>query len=49
LPPAQDVRAFYMSMGQCVDKHLALERHDADDSAGMSAVDAWLRGMLGGG
>jgi len=29
LPPAEAVRAFYVSMGLCVDKQLAMEKHDA--------------------
>jgi transposase-like protein len=45
-PPLPDVRAAYTAIGIAVDKSAALERHDSDDS-GMSAVDAWLRGMLG--
>lgn len=49
LPPAQDVRAFYNSIATCLDKHLALDRHDRDDGSGLSSVDAWLRGMLSDG
>lgn len=49
LPPAQETAAFYRAMGLCVDKVIAMERHDSDDSKGMSAVDEWLRGMLSGG
>ena len=47
LPPAEALRAFYVSIGACLDKHLAIERYDSDDAGGMNAVDAWLRGMLG--
>jgi hypothetical protein len=45
-PPAHDVRAFYAAMSGCIKDQLAIERHDADEG-GLSAVDAWLRGMLG--
>lgn len=47
LPPAQDLRALVSSMSVCIKDQVAIERHDADE-ANMSAVDAWLRGMLGG-
>lgn len=46
LPPLQEARAAYNAVGICVDKSLRLEQHDAD-TGGMSAVDDWLRGMLG--
>jgi Helix-turn-helix domain len=45
-PPAQDTRAFYTAMSICIKDQVAIERHDADEG-GLSAVDAWLRGMLG--
>lgn len=45
-PPAQDLRAFYAAMSICIKDQVAIERHDADEG-GLSAVDAWLRGMLG--
>ena len=47
LPPLPDVRAAYTSIGIAADKSIRLEQHDSDDG-GMSAVDQWLRGMLGG-
>lgn len=46
LPPLGEVRAAYSAIGTAFDKHLAAERHDSQDG-GMSAVDEWLRGMIG--
>lgn len=46
LPPLQDARAAYTALGIAVDKSLRLEQHDTD-SSGMSAVDEWLRSLLG--
>jgi transposase-like protein len=47
LPPLGDVRNAYASLGICVDKVKVIT--DADrDPVGMSAVDAWLRGITGG-
>ena len=46
LPPLPDARAAYTALGISVDKSIRLEQHDSEDG-GMSAVDAWLRGMLG--
>lgn len=46
LPPAHELRAFYAAMSGCIKDQVAIERHDADEG-GLSAVDAWLRGMLG--
>lgn len=42
LPPLMDVRAAYTSIGICVDKSIAVERHDTD-----SGVDQ-ARSMLAG-
>jgi len=36
------------AIGVAIDKHLALERHDADGGEGLAAVDQWLKSMLGG-
>jgi hypothetical protein len=46
LPPAQDLRALVSSMSVCIKDQVAIERHDAD-SGTMSAVDEWLKAMLG--
>jgi transposase-like protein len=46
-PPVDAKRTLITSAAIAYDKHLAQERHDADDGTGLSAVDAWLRGMLG--
>ena len=45
-PPLTEARAAYTAIGIAIDKSLRLEQHDTDNS-GMSAVDEWLRGMLG--
>ena len=46
-PPVDAKRTLITAAAIAFDKHLAQERHDADDGTGLSAVDAWLRGMLG--
>lgn len=46
-PPVDAKRTLITAAAIAYDKHLAQERHDADDGSGLSAVDAWLRGMLG--
>jgi len=46
-PPVDAKRTLITAAAIAYDKHLAQERHDADDGTGLSAVDAWLRGMLG--
>lgn len=46
-PPVDAKRTLITSAAIAYDKHLAQDRHDADDGSGLSAVDAWLRGMLG--
>jgi len=49
LPPAQDVRAFYNAIGTCVDKTLAMEKHDGDDSqteAAKSVLSAVLDNLI---
>jgi transposase-like protein len=46
-PPVDAKRTLITSAAIAYDKHLAQERHDADDGSGLAAVDAWLRGMLG--
>jgi hypothetical protein len=40
--------ALMTAAGIAVDKHLALERHDASETESMAAVDLWLRFMKGG-
>jgi hypothetical protein len=47
-PPTGDLRNLMESSAKAFGQHLAQERHDSDDSSGLSAVDEWLRGMLGG-
>lgn len=46
LPPAPDLRAFCSAMSGFIKDQVAIERHDAD-SGTMSAVDEWLKAMLG--
>ena len=46
-PPVDAKRTLITAAAIAYDKHMAQERHDADDGTGLSAVDAWLRGMLG--
>lgn len=48
LPPLGEVRNAYTAIGIALDKHLAVQRHDADDQGGLAAVDQWLRGIAGG-
>lgn len=45
--PLTEMRSGYTALGIAVDKSLRLEQHDADGGDGASAVDEWLRGMLG--
>lgn len=47
LPPLPDQRSAYTALGIAADKSMRLEQHDSGDG-GLSAVDEWLRGMLGG-
>jgi Helix-turn-helix domain len=47
-PPVDALRSLMQSAAQAFDKHLGQDRHDSDQG-GLSAVDAWLRGMLGEG
>lgn len=49
LPNAQDVRHFMSAVGQAIKVSMEVERHDAADGTASSAVDAWLRDVLGGG
>lgn len=46
-PPTGDLRNLMVAAATAIDKHLVLERHDSD-TQGLSAVDAWLRDVLGG-
>jgi hypothetical protein len=45
-PPVDALRTLMAAAAQAFGQHLAQDRHDADEG-GLSAVDAWLRGMLG--
>lgn len=45
-PPFRDQRDIVHSVGLLVDKHVRLTEVDAD-LQGLSAVDAWLRDLLG--
>lgn len=47
-PPTVDKRNLIVSAATAFDKHMAAERHDSDDQHGLSAVDDWLRGVIGG-
>lgn len=46
LPPLTEARAAYTAIGIAIDKSLRLEQHDSGEG-GLTAVDEWLRGMLG--
>lgn len=46
--PTGDLRNLVVSAATAFDKHLAAERHDSDDQHGLSAVDDWLRSVVGG-
>lgn len=37
LPPLGEVRSAYTAIGICLDKHIVLQRHDADAGAGQAA------------
>lgn len=45
-PPVDALRSLMTAAAVAFDKHLAADRHDAEDGGGASAVDAWLREML---
>ena len=47
VPPLTDVRAAYSAMATAIDKALRLEQYDAADESGASAVDEWLRTLVG--
>jgi len=47
LPPAGDVRNFMASVGAAIKTSMEVEKHDARDDSGASAVDSWLRDVLG--
>lgn len=38
LPPLKEVKEAYVSLGVAVDKHVALERHDATDPGAMGSL-----------
>lgn len=44
---ATGLQRLMTSVGIALDKHVVLDKHDSDDSAG-AAVDAWLRHVMGG-
>lgn len=45
--PLAEIRSGMTALGIAIDKSVRLEQVDADGSDGMSAVDEWLRGMMG--
>lgn len=47
-PDAAGIRHYSHALSNLIDKHLALSKHDQDDSAG-TAVDRWLRHIMGTG
>lgn len=47
-PPTGDLRNLMVSAATAFDKHLAADKHDADESADASAVDAWLESLTDG-
>lgn len=47
-PPSAEARNLMTAAAIALDKHVLLDKHDADDSGG-AAVDAWLRHVVGGG
>jgi transposase len=46
LPPLAEVRNAYTALAIAIDKHVVLDKHDAD-MHGLAAVDAWLNRMIG--
>lgn len=47
-PPSAEARNLMTAAAIALDKHVLLDKHDADDSGG-AAVDAWLRHVMGSG
>ena len=47
-PTFRDKQYILTSVAIAVDKSLKLDLHDQDDSQGLAAVDAWLRGVIHG-
>lgn len=47
LPPLGDVRNAYTAVAIAIDKALRLEQYDAAGDNGASAVDEWLRSLVG--
>lgn len=47
-PDFRAKQAILTSVAIAVDKSMKLELHDRDDSSGLEAVDAWLRGIIHG-
>lgn len=48
LPPAAEQRHLTAAASTALQRHVDLCRYDSEDPQGLSAVDQWLRGMLGG-
>ena len=48
-PPVDALRTLMQAAAQAFDKHIAQDRHDAVGNEGISAVDQWLKAMLGDG
>jgi len=49
MPQPSDKNQLMRAAQAALTEHRRLAEFDADDKEGMSAVDQWLRGMLGGG
>lgn len=46
-PPIPELRNLMVSAATAFDKHLRADQYDADDEHGISAVDEWLRSIVG--
>lgn len=47
-PPADAKKALMAAAGIAIEKSLKLVPPEREDTEGLAAVDAWLRGMIGG-
>lgn len=47
-PPVDALRTLMQAAATAFDKHMAQDKHDAAGEEGGSAVDQWLRMMMGG-
>jgi Helix-turn-helix domain len=47
-PPVDALKTLVQAAGIAFDRHIAQDRHDAAGEEGGSAVDQWLRMMMGG-